>query len=288
MLNPSLYVESLRSAVTTQAPTLLALFETMAAEALFARTWMADDLATLPTGASILEVGGGTFTLGCMLAEEGFAVTSIEPVGDGFGEFRALADIVLATAKARPGIAAVRGEDFVSDQRFDFAFSVNVMEHVESPQNVIARVMAALKPGASYRFFCPNYLFPYEPHFNIPTLFTKDITQFVFHQRIHNHPMPEPVGTWGSLNWITVPKVRHIAHQEGLRMECNQRLFVEILERATQDEQFAARRSWWMAALIRRVVKLRLHMLAAMVPVAIQPAMDVRLRQIQKGDSFAR
>lgn len=278
MPNPNEFFAQLRHAVMAR-PELLALFDTMAAEAAFAYDWLRDDLAALPPGARLLEAGGGTFILGCWLAQQGFAVTSIEPVGDGFGEFPALAQIVLATSAAQPTIARVRGEDFVSEPLFDFAFSVNVMEHVEDPQAVISRVMAALKPTASYRFFCPNYLFPYEPHFNMPTLLSKEVTQFVFHEKIRTHPMSDPIGTWGSLNWITVPKVRRVARAQGLAMHCNRQLFVSILERAVRDPQFAARRSGWMVALIRAVVAWRLHRLAVLVPVSVQPAMDVRLRR---------
>ena len=272
------YLDRVRAAIVAEAPQLLPLFATLADEAMFARAWMRDDLHVLPAGARILEVGGGTFILGCMLAEEGFAVTSIEPVGDGFGEFPALAKIALATAAAQPTIVGVGGEDFTSEAVFDFAFSVNVMEHVNDPAAVVARVMAALKPGSSYRFFCPNYLFPYEPHFNMPILINKDITQFVFHEHIRNHSMTDPIGTWGSLNWITVPQMRRIAKQQHLTMDCNRRLFSEILERATQDASFASRRSRWMVTLIRALVRLRFHYIATLVPVRVQPAMDVRLR----------
>lgn len=279
MPNLSEFITRLRLVVEAQHPALLPLFETLAGEAAFARDWLNDDLKALPHDAALLEVGGGTFILSCLLAEEGFSVTSIEPVGDGFGAFQALAAIVLATATAQPVIASVRGEDFLSDPHFDFAFSVNVMEHVDKPDAVVARVIAAMRPSASYRFFCPNYLFPYEPHFNIPIVWNKDITQFLFHEKISKHPMPDPIGTWGSLNWITVPKVRSMAKKMGLATDCNKQLFVEILERAVRDEQFAARRSKWMVVMIRMLVKLRLHKLAVMVPVSIQPAMDVRLRE---------
>ena len=43
------------------------------------------------------------------------------------------------------------------------------MEHVDDVPLVLRRVMSALRPGAAYRFVCPNYRFPFEPHFDIPT-----------------------------------------------------------------------------------------------------------------------
>ncbi len=271
------YIARMREAVKQHDDALLPLFETVAAEAAFARAWMADDLAALPRGASILEVGGGTFLLSCRLAEEGFAVTSIEPVGGGFGEFPQLAELLLKHSTVKPTIAAVRGEDFVSDSVFDLAFSVNVMEHVDEPLAVIERVKAALKPGAQYRFFCPNYLFPYEPHFNIPILFTKDITLFVLHDKIRNFPTHDAVGAWSSLNWITVPEVKRMARKAGLAARFNTKIFAQQLARITSDPAFVARRGGLLIRIVRFGMALRLDRVLAMLPAVAQPTMDVTL-----------
>ena len=48
---------------------------------------------------------------------------------------------------------------------FDFIFSVNVMKHLNDPYSVLLQMEETLKPGGTYRFFCPNYAFPHEPHF---------------------------------------------------------------------------------------------------------------------------
>ena len=56
-------------------------------------------------------------------------------------------------------------EDFEYDHKFDFIFSINVMENLKDPYSVLIQMNSALKFGGKYRFFCPNYDFPYEPHF---------------------------------------------------------------------------------------------------------------------------
>jgi 2-polyprenyl-3-methyl-5-hydroxy-6-metoxy-1,4-benzoquinol methylase len=264
-----------------QAPQLLPLFETMAGEAAFGREWLAGDIARLPAGAAILEVGGGIFLLSCQLAREGFAVTAIEPVGEGFGEFQQLGAIILDLARAEgktPTIAPCMAEEFTSDIRFDLAFSVNVMEHIDRPDIAIRHVTAALKPGASYRFLCPNYLFPYEPHFGIPIFGSKRLTEKLCHAKIYHHAMPDAAGVWKSLNWITVPQVRRfVAADEDVVLSFRRDTLRWILERALKDTAFAARRAGWMLTLIRVVVALRLHRLADLVPAVMQPIMDVRL-----------
>jgi SAM-dependent methyltransferase len=261
------------------APELRGLFDTMAAEARFAQAWLTGDLARLPRGSSLLEVGGGIFLLSCHLAADGFDVTAIEPTGQGFSEFRRLGNIVLELATAKPTIAACKAEDFVSHKRFDFAFSLNVMEHVDMPDRAIERVSDVLKPGASYRFLCPNYLFPYEPHFNIPTLLTKRLTWRLLRRRIEgNTAMDDPDGVWRSLNWITVAKVRRfVAREATLTSYFHRATLVWILERGLNDSEFAARRAGWMVAAIRMTVAMRLHHLAGYIPALVQPIMDTRL-----------
>ncbi len=254
----------------------------MAAEARFARDWLSEDLARLPVGAALLEVGGGgggVLLLSCQLAAEGFDITAIEPTGEGFGKFRQLGDIVLELAAARPTIAPCKAEDFISEKRFDFAFSLNVMEHIDLPDEAVRRVSEVLKPGASYHFLCPNYVFPYEPHFNIPTFFTKELTCRVMRHRIEgNTGMDDPKGVWRSLNWITVPKVKRFAAKDAtLTLRFHRAMLVWMLERALTDKEFAGRRAQWMVAAIRSAVKLRVHHLAGYVPATLQPIMDVRL-----------
>lgn len=273
------FLDRIRSHVDAHAPDIRPLFDTMAGEARFARDWLDEDLARLPADAALLEVGGGVFLLSCQLAAEGFDITAIEPTGEGFGEFKQLGDIVLELAAAKPTIAPCKAEDFISEKAFDFAFSLNVMEHIDLPDVAIARVSEVLKPGASYRFLCPNYLFPYEPHFNIPTIFTKKLTRRLLRHRIEgNAYLDDPNGLWRSINWITVPKVKRFAAQDAaLTPHFNRAMLVWMLERALEDQEFASRRAKWMVTGIRTAVKLRLHRLAGYVPAMLQPIMDVRL-----------
>lgn len=276
------FLRALRQNLTTHAPHLLPLYDVMAGEARFARAWLDEDLQRLPRGTPVLEVGGGVFLLACQLAREGFAITSIEPTGTGFGAFEELGAAVLAFASrdgAVPTVVRCRAEDFRSDSRFGFALSINVMEHVEAPGVVIAAISAALSPGGSYRFLCPNYLFPYEPHFNIPTFGSKDLTYRLMRRRIEaNAGMDDPAGVWRSLNWITVPQVRRMAaNDESVAISFRTSTLAWMLERAVSDGAFARRRAPWMVAALGTFSRLGLLRLASLVPALFQPIMDVRL-----------
>lgn len=276
------FLAALRTNVGAKAPHLLPLFDVMAGEARFTRAWLDEDLKRLPAAAPILEVGGGVLILACQLAREGFSITSIEPTGLGFGAFEELGSAVLAFA-ARDGdppkIVRCRAEDFTGDTCVALAFSMNVMEHVDAPDAVIARVSAVLLPGASYRFVCPNYLFPYEPHFNIPTFGSKALTWRLMRRRIEEHAgMDDPVNAWRSLNWITVPQVRRMAaNDESLLVSFCTQTMAWMLERAVSDAGFARRRSAWIVIAVSALRRLRLLRFVALVPPMFQPIMDVRL-----------
>ena len=97
--------------------------------------------------------------LSCILQREGFRVTALEPTGGGFSHFAQLQAIVLDHA-ARDGMAPavlrVTGETLALDGQFDFAFSVNVMEHVGDVGQVLQRVHRSLKPGENLPVHLPE------------------------------------------------------------------------------------------------------------------------------------
>ena len=109
--------------------------------------------------------------LSCALQSAGYQLSAVEPAGIGFSHIDRLREIVLGYATdrgCRPELLSIKAEQIVADAEFDFAFSMNVMEHVDDVPLVLRRIVSALRPGAAYRFVCPNYRFPYEPHFDMP------------------------------------------------------------------------------------------------------------------------
>ncbi len=278
------WLADVRSFFVDAAPELLSLFDTYAAEATFGRRYISSDLEHLQSGAKLLEIGAGSLLLSCQLVREGFQVTALEPIGAGFSHFGQMRQIVLRRAVAlgcMPQIMNVVAEALTERNCFDYAFSINVMEHVNDVVSVVANVGTSLTDGASYRFTCPNYLFPYEPHFNIPTLFSKRLTERVLGRKIHFcMKMPDPTGTWKSLNWINVVQVGKIARQlPGLKATFNRSLLVTTLERIVFDTDFASRRSPVIRKLLLLMVRLRVHQLLQFVPAILQPIIDCRLQK---------
>jgi SAM-dependent methyltransferase len=272
-------LDEISQIVRREAPALSAIFATYAGEASFGRALIDRDLRRLGRGARILEVGTGSFMLSCMLQREGYQVTAIEPTGTGFSHFTKLQDIVLAHAarqNAVPTVLRIPGEALVLEEQFDFAFSLNVMEHVGDVGEVLRRVHRALRPGGIHRFVCPNYAFPYEPHFNIPTLFSRALTQRLLWPWIAGSKgVPDPLGTWASLNWISVRQVRRLSRRDlAVEPAFAADIFDLFLDRAVSEPEFRARRGRLLTGSLDLLRRLNLLRAARLIPVAALPVMD--------------
>jgi SAM-dependent methyltransferase len=265
--------------VLRTAPELSAIFAIYAGEARFGRALIDRDLRRLGRAARVLEVGAGSFMLSCILQREGHEVTAIEPTGAGFSHFTRLQAIVLDHAASRgavPAVLRIPGEALALDGHFDFAFSLNVMEHVADVAQVLRGVHRALKPGGIHRFVCPNYAFPYEPHFNLPTLFSRALTQRLLWPWIAgSKAVPDPVGMWTSLNWITVRQVRRLSRRDlAVEPAFGADIFELFIERAASDPEFQARRGRLLTKAIGLFRRLHLLRVARIIPVAALPVMD--------------
>ena len=110
----------------------------------------------------ILEVGSGIHLLTSFLHQD-YDITSIEPGGfTGFTD--ELRNKILDQHKLKVHTTTV--ENFTTDSKFDFIFSMNVLEHTDDIKQHIISCMNLLKDEHSLLFIqCPNYTFPFEPHF---------------------------------------------------------------------------------------------------------------------------
>jgi SAM-dependent methyltransferase len=272
-------IVDLHQRVLEVASDLLPLFNIYAGEARFGASMIAPDVHHLPSGGRILEIGAGILLLSCHLQREGYAVTAVEPIGQGFSHFDRLRKIVLDYASEggfAPALFTMPAEDLEFVSEFDYAFSINVMEHVGDVAVVLRHVLAAIRPGGRHRFLCPNYLFPYEPHFNIPTLFSKALTERLLGKYIRSsQSVVDPEGTWASLNWISVSQVRRICCKElGVEPVFDCSVFYRFIQRALHDNDFQRRRGPMILSILQTLDRLGMTRLLLRIPVVCQPAMD--------------
>lgn len=278
----SQWIDGAHAHLRLAAPDLADMVSDYAGEARFGAAVIAGDLATLPQGARVLEVGAGALLLSCALQGAGFQVTAVEPMGSGFSHMARLQRLVLDYARGLGRVADVLeipAEQIEPQPVFDYAFSINVMEHVDDPPGVLRAIWAALRPGAGYRFVCPNYTFPMEPHFGIPTCGSKALTWRVFESRIlGSRVVVDPAGTWRSLNWITVAQVRSICRTEfGVAPVFDREVTYRFLTRAMSDRSFQRRHGIVIRTLALLMAATGIVGLTRHLPAGVQPAMSCLL-----------
>ena len=286
-------IESAEKAMATRAkkaeglillerPELIELFVTYQNEALAARKFLNSSLSDLEPGTEILEVGGGILALAIQLASEGFRLTTVEPVGEGFNDISYIMSVFSQIARSENVIFKLIEspiEDCAFDHKFDFIFSVNVMEHLKDPYTVLLQMSKALKLGGKYRFFCPNYDFPYEPHFG-KILWTRKKGSFSLgfdRTRKSELKNVDSVGLYNSLNFITVARLKSFSRETNLLLKFNSQAFYLLLQRSMSDPGLRARHKNFVPVVVF-LSKIKFIGLSKLIPTRIQPVMDVTLR----------
>ncbi len=276
-------VDLVRRRIAQEAPEDLGLFETHAREAVFGRELIAEDVAALAPDALVVEIGAGALLLSAGLASEGFQVVAVEPGGHGFSHLERFGEHTRAVA-AEHGwpVEVVDSTAETYDHAgppAQLAFAINVMEHVDDPARAIDRAVATLAPGASFHVVCPNYRFPYEPHFNSLTLGTHRLTErFLARRWIARADRPEltdPEGTWRSLNWITTTTIRRaLRGRRDAVARFDRRGVLLYLERAGGDETFLTRKGKGFTLVTRVARRVGMGVVVRVMPTAVLPVID--------------
>ncbi len=237
-----------------QAPTIIS-------EALFGYRYARPYLDGLPEGARVLEIGSGPCILLAHVSgrHPGLGVTGIEPVGPGFEKFRP----VIARLKSRYAFDLFEGayEAYASPETFDLIYSVNVFEHVDDWRHCLGFIAQHLKPGGTCILLCPNYTFPYEPHFKFPVIFNKAVTHALFRKRIAQFETEHDAeGLWSSLNFVTLRAVERAAPEVGLELRYHASVVEDMIARLNTDAEFQKRQKVIGAAakLLKRAGLMRL------------------------------
>lgn len=119
-------------------------------------------------GKKFLEIGAGVGTL-LIVAREKYGIDSygIEPSKGEFSPFSEASDALLEEYNMPKDIIINGvGENIpFEDERFDFIYSTNVLEHVQDPKKVISESIRVLKTGGYLQFVIPNYFSFWEGHY---------------------------------------------------------------------------------------------------------------------------
>lgn len=185
----------------------------------------------------LLEIGSGLGLTSIYLERSGHDITSVEPAATGFSFHGRVAAILFDVLGAsHPHIAATADSIPSSAGPFDLVFSNNVVEHIGDPFAALDHLMSLLADGGRMLHSCPNYSFPYEPHFGVPLLPVRPALTARF--------LPERISAsevWASLNFVTAGQVKRWADDSGFRVDFRRGQLADSIERLTRDQEFADR-----------------------------------------------
>ena len=260
-------------------PEIIDPLRTYISEAKFFNNIIAPDVANLISGSYVIEVGSGIGLLSLHLASLGFEVTAFEPQSSGFNQMNAMRSFISENWKpSAPQVEfreASLNQTTQLEKLADYIFAINVIEHLHNFEELITHAVKAKTPEATMRIVCPNYSIPYEPHFNIPIIFTKRITKFIFGHKIHNSKIPDSDEFWGDLSWPTQKKLKKILKSKGWNVEFSRDATHEYLNRALSDSDFIVRKGRIIGSLFKLTSVLA--KIVRFVPLAYLPVIDCRI-----------
>ncbi|MBA3447600.1 MAG: methyltransferase domain-containing protein [Pseudaminobacter sp.] len=203
----------------------------------------------IATGKRILEVGSGPGILSYFLRSEGYDITALEPVGIGYDFMGAAFDAMSRRSQEVDlpflPIGAEALDPAIHGQ-FDLVFSIHVLEHLpdrEAGLNAMDRVLA---DGGTMLHVCPNYRFPYDPHFGIPLIpVWPAATRYILPSSIGSS------GKWKSINFITAGHVERFARNRNYTIRYSANVFADMIKRTQTDAEFSKRHSGFAGRMIK-------------------------------------
>lgn len=191
----------------------------------------------------VLEVGCGT---GILLKElkdnyKDIEFVGLDPNQSGFHNYEKISKKVL---NLDDSINIIKSsiENFNNEKKFDLIFSFNVFEHVDNQEQYIINTVDLLTEGGKNIIFAPNYDFPYEPHFIIPIIFNKKITEKIFKKRIENYEIKtQESGLWDALQITGKKKLCSFLNKKNFNYRFDDEIINKMLDRALNDNFFRKR-----------------------------------------------
>jgi 2-polyprenyl-3-methyl-5-hydroxy-6-metoxy-1,4-benzoquinol methylase len=222
----------------------------------------------LPLDGRILEVGSGLGILSGYLKLQGYEVTLLEPCANGFDMFARMLSVLVENGCSPPALC-IKAEELCPEKhgRYDFIFSVNVLEHIPDLEAAMTGMIAVLADRGSMFHTCPNYAVPYEPHLALPLIpFFPHATRWLLPKSITSGEL------WQSINFISVSRVRRFVTARSCTVTFRRGTMAASLRRQDFDAEFARRHRGFGAA-IYRVLKLTglLKVIEILPPVLSTP-----------------
>jgi SAM-dependent methyltransferase len=251
-------------------------------EADFYFSLLKPDLQAIKKGSAVVEIGSGTGLLSMYIANLGFKVYSFEPQSNGFTDMLKMKEVLSECWESEFPVINFIG-DYYSESYLnendviDYILAVNVIEHIPNYGELIQNVKKKMNSNSIFRIICPNYLIPYEPHFDIPTFFNKKSTFFLLRNKILNSDLSDPLEFWDDLSWPTPSKVKKVVVDSGLSVAFSRQTTKSYLERPVMDDSFKQRKNKLTFQAIKLISKVLIPVLP-FVPLKLMPMIDCKVK----------
>jgi len=240
------------------------------------------DFQAIKKGSTVVEIGSGTGLLSMYIASLGHKVYSFEPQSSGFTDMLKMKELINECWEVN-----VPNVDFINDyysesyfqesEEIEYFLAVNVIEHIPNYGELIQSVRRKMNSNSIFRIICPNYLIPYEPHFDIPIFLNKNSTLLLLKRKILSSELPDPLEFWNDLSWPTPSKVRRAVHNSRMSVVFSRQTTKSYLERPFMDDSFKQRKNKLTFVVIKLTSKVLIPVLA-LVPLTLMPMIDCKVR----------
>ena len=209
--------------------------------------------------SKVLEIGSGT---GILLNEfsqifKDKIFYGLDPHKKGFNEYE---NVSKKISNKNLFIFHEDFEKFKPKNKFDLIISFNVFEHVDDPIKYIKKIDSFLNNHGKSIILCPNYDFPYEPHFVIPIIYNKHLTFKLFKSKIVNHEIKTgEKGLWQGLILCSKKKIENYLKKNKYNYNFDQGIVERLLSRIHNDQsEYFQKRQGLMAKIAKFGMKLKL------------------------------
>ncbi len=255
---------------------------TYISEADFYFSILKPDFQEVKKGLTVVEIGSGIGLLSMYIANLGHKVYSFEPQSSGFTDMLKMKELISECWEADfPVVNFINDyyseSYFQKNERTDYFFSVNVIEHIPNYGELIQSVRKNMKNTSIFRIITSNYLIPYEPHFDIPVILNKKLTFNFFKKKILNSNVPNPLEFWDDLSWPTPSKMKKAVVDSGMSVVFSRQTSKSYLERPVKDEAFKQRKNKLTFQVIKLISKVLMPVLS-FVPLTLMPIIDCKVR----------
>lgn len=203
---------------------------------------------------SVAEIGSGLGLLAMILSRKVEKLVAFEPSSAGFEAVRKAHKILDKQLEHN----VIFKEDQFELKRggYDLIYSINVVEHVPEWRELVENALESLEKGGNLILIFPNYTIPYEPHFNIPILFTKAITRRLLTKKILNSSLDSPEEFWKDLSFPKYKQIHKLLEaRSGIEYSFSKNATLAYVDRLGNDAEFTERKSGLFFVLLNFMKK---------------------------------